>query len=324
MAGSSAISKAAPGANGGSPENVAGEKSFHVFLSYGRADAEAVEALAARLVDEAHLRPFLDKWHLIPGQPWQEELEKALDRSKTCAVFIGPANLGPWENEEMRTALDARIKRPSFHVIPVLLPGATLPERGGLPPFLSRLTWVDFRGPQGLQDADEFGRLVAGVRRESPGRPRGIAVTQIPRVEFDIDECPYRGLQAFDEDHARFFFGRDAVIQQLIETLRQKRFLAVLGPSGSGKSSVVRAGLLPQLRTGALPASADWRYFVLKPGAHPREELALSLMRSTPKAQVPTQVLDLIENGDERAASGGAPLRGSGARDPLLPCRRSV
>jgi hypothetical protein len=274
--------------------NLTGEKSFDVFLSYARDDAQAVEAIASRLEDEASLHPFLDTWHLILGQPWQEELEKALDHSQMCAVFIGPANLGPWENEEMRSALDKRVKHSDFRVIPVLLPGATLPERGGLPSFLSRLTWVDFRGPQALQDADMFGRLVAGIHGKSPGRPHGIAVTKTA-------ECPYRGLQAFGENDARFFFGRDAVVQQIIEALRQKRFLAVLGPSGSGKSSVVRAGLLPQLRSGALSASADWRYFVLKPGAHPLEELALSLSRGASNGQTPTQVLDLIEHGDERA-----------------------
>ena len=61
---------------------------------------------------------------------------------------------------------------------------------------------------------------------------------------------PYRGLEVFDEAHAPYFFGRDALTQHLVEALRDTRFLAVLGPSGSGKSSLVRAGLLPQLRGG--------------------------------------------------------------------------
>jgi hypothetical protein len=180
---------------------VASKNSYDVFLSYARTDALAVEAIARRLEDEAKLHPFLDTWHLIPGEPWQEELESALDQSQTCAVFIGPAGLGPWENEEMRSALDTRVKRPGFRVIPVLLPGATMPERSGLPRFLSRLTWVDFR-PQGLQDTDAFVSLLAGIRGEPPGRRRVVVATQIV-------ERPYRGLQAFGEDDARFFFGRE-------------------------------------------------------------------------------------------------------------------
>jgi hypothetical protein len=141
---------------------------YEVFLSHSSTDKEAVEAVARRLADEAALMPFLDSWHLIPGEPWQEALEQALDAARTCAVFIGPSGIGPWENEEMRSALNDRVTRPGFRVIPVLLPGAVLPPQGRLPRFLARLTWVDFR--HGLQDLEAFWRLVAGIRGTPPGR----------------------------------------------------------------------------------------------------------------------------------------------------------
>ena len=141
---------------------MAEQKSFDVFLSHNSADKAVVELLAGRLEDEGHLKPFLDKWHLIPGNPWQEELEKALDSSRTCAVFIGPTGIGPWENEEMRSALETRVGQPAFRVVPVLLPGATMPDLSSLPRFLSRLTWVDFRGPEGIRDTNIFHRLVRG------------------------------------------------------------------------------------------------------------------------------------------------------------------
>lgn len=130
---------------------------FDVFLSHHSMDKPIVESLAARLQDEANLAPFLDKWHLVPGNPWQEEIEQALDTSRTCAVFIGPNGIGVWENEEMRGALDKRARQQSFRVIPVLLPGALLPKRGDLPRFLSRLTWVDFR--TGIDNEVAFQRL---------------------------------------------------------------------------------------------------------------------------------------------------------------------
>ena len=129
---------------------------YDVFLSHNSTDKAAVEQLAHRLADEATLQPFLDKWHLIPGEPWQEALEEALNQSRTCAVFLGQGRLGPWENEEMRAALDERVRNPGFRVIPVLLPNAQMPERGRLPRFLSRLTLVDFR--QGLEDGEAFYR----------------------------------------------------------------------------------------------------------------------------------------------------------------------
>ncbi len=146
---------------------MAEEIQYDVFLSHNSQDKPAVELLARRLTDEAGLQPFLDKWHLIPGKPWQEALEEALDQSRTCAVFIGPRGISPWEHEEMRSALEERVRDKSRRVIPVLLPGAPDPREKPLPRFLRRMTWVDFRG--GLDDEDAFQRLVAGIRGVAPG-----------------------------------------------------------------------------------------------------------------------------------------------------------
>jgi hypothetical protein len=150
-----------------STDSAAHQHLYDVFLSHQSGDKSLVESIATRLVNEQGLRPFLDKWHLIPGEPWQEALEEALDRSKTCAVFLGPGGLGPWENEEMRAALEERVRNKSFRVIPVLLPGAEPKDEKTLPRFLRRLTWVDFRG--GLNDPDTFQRLIAGIRGVAPG-----------------------------------------------------------------------------------------------------------------------------------------------------------
>src|SRR5262249_22904745 len=144
---------------------------YDVFLSHHSSDKPHVETLATRLEDEAKLKPFLDKWHLVPGAPWQEELEAALDQSATCAVFLGASGLGAWENEEMRSALDERVRNPNFRVIPVLLPGAQPKDERTLPRFLRRLTWVDFRA--GLDDSVAFHRLVAGIKGVAPGRLAG-------------------------------------------------------------------------------------------------------------------------------------------------------
>jgi len=114
-----------------------------------------------------------------------------------------------------------------------------------------------------------------------------------------VDACPYRGLQAFDEEHAAFFFGRDEDVARLLEKLEGGGFLAVLGPSGSGKSSLVRAGLLPALRGDALAGSAAWTIRVLTPGAHPLTTLAAHLRQLFPQEPVETTLDALLR--DERA-----------------------
>ena len=94
---------------------------------------------------------------------------------------------------------------------------------------------------------------------------------------------PYKGLQPFLEADANDFFGRERLVDELIarisEPVEDARFLAVVGPSGSGKSSLVRAGLVPALRRGAVPGSDAWFVVEMHPGAHPFEELAASLTR---------------------------------------------
>jgi WD40 repeat protein/class 3 adenylate cyclase len=107
---------------------------------------------------------------------------------------------------------------------------------------------------------------------------------------------PYKGLRAFEEADAADFFGREALTQDLVERLATTRFLAVVGPSGSGKSSVVRAGLMPELRKGALPGSERWQITQMFPGAYPLEELEAALLRIAEDA--PENLIGLLEDGE--------------------------
>src|SRR6202043_2641898 len=102
-------------------------------------------------------------------------------------------------------------------------------------------------------------------------------------------------LKAFTQEDFADFFGRDTLIEQLMESVRdissatflhriETRLLTVIGPSGSGKSSAVMAGLLPRLKEGALPGSERWVYLQpLIPGAHPLETLLLTLAPHFPQ-----------------------------------------
>ena len=108
---------------------------------------------------------------------------------------------------------------------------------------------------------------------------------------------PYKGLRAFLEADAADFFGREALTTRLLRRLEEdveaSRFLAVVGPSGSGKSSVVRAGLVPAIRRGALEGSERWYVIELLPGSHPLRELESALLALA--VEPPPSLLDMLE-----------------------------
>jgi WD40 repeat protein/DNA-binding SARP family transcriptional activator len=91
--------------------------------------------------------------------------------------------------------------------------------------------------------------------------------------------CPYKGLAPFDAEDAESFFGRERLVAELVARLVGASLLAVVGPSGSGKSSVLRAGLLPALAGGVLPGSDQWAQAVMRPGERPLRELRRTTRR---------------------------------------------
>jgi len=93
--------------------------------------------------------------------------------------------------------------------------------------------------------------------------------------EIPDSRCPYIGLEAFNEDNKHLFYGRDQLVQELLDQVLVSRLVTAVGPSGSGKSSVVLAGLLPRLEDGALTGSEDWHYYpTIVPGSAPLTSLA--------------------------------------------------
>ena len=110
---------------------------------------------------------------------------------------------------------------------------------------------------------------------------------------------PYKGLRSFGESDANDFFGREALTERLVTRLDDpdgiRRFLAVVGPSGSGKSSAVRAGLVPAIRRGSLPGSAGWFVVEMQPGSNPWEELEVALLRIA--VNPPPSLLDQLNSG---------------------------
>jgi len=252
-------------------------RRFDVFLSYNSADRSVAEAVARRLLVE-RISPWWDRWALTAGSSWQSGVAEGLRSAGAFAILVGPSGLGDWAREELAVAQDRAAREPSFRIFMVLLPGAPDLSDPALA-FVRMRTWVDLRN--GPADGEGIDNLVAAIS----GRPRRDAVEATPGI------CPYRGLEPFEENHAEFFCGRANDVAVAVEALRARRFLAVVGSSGSGKSSLIQAGLIPALRSGALIGSATWTTRTLTPGSRPLTTLIALLTQLFP-AEAMQQTLD--------------------------------
>ena len=101
------------------------------------------------------------------------------------------------------------------------------------------------------------------------------AAARADPVELAV--CPFKGLASFDRSDAEYFSGRETAISELVARAAESSIVGIVGPSGIGKSSLLRAGVLSALRGGVLPGSADWRQVLVRPGQHPGAELARAL-----------------------------------------------
>ena len=236
-----------------------------VFVSYARADwrhaADIVSFLRAQ-----GLTAFFDRDDLQPGLPWLRGLEKALNGTKAAIILIGPHGLGNTQQYERELAFYRQSREASFPVVPVILPEV---EIGRPYNFLQILTWIDFSHfGKVLEAPAELQRLAAAVRGEQNRENPPLHTI-----------CPYRGLDAFREEDSLFFFGRgsaddpESAIGELVRKVREHPFLMVVGRSGSGKSSLVYAGLVPALRRAR---DRFWNVLTVRPGSEPLEALAMA------------------------------------------------
>ena len=126
--------------------------------------------------------------------------------------------------------------------------------------------------PAGAALVDLGTHELRGLSR--PERVAALVDGRRPRPEAIGGACPYRGLLAFQPEDHDVFFGRDELVASLLSRLVERRLLPVVGASGSGKSSLVRAGVVAALQGGALPGSKDWPVTILTPGDDPVARLA--------------------------------------------------
>jgi formylglycine-generating enzyme required for sulfatase activity len=243
---------------------------YDLFLSYNSLDRDEVQGIRQQLgtLPQA-LTAFLDRESLTLGKRWFEEIESALSNSRAIAVFYGPHGLGRWQNLEMILALDLQAKpNTEILVIPVLLPGADLNKA---PRFLLLNSYLDLRSGH---DSTNLSRLAQHVLRQP-------TILDALSVNDELRN-PYRGLNYFQEQDAPLFFGRQYESQKLLEKIKTSSLIALVGNSGTGKSSVVRAGLIPLLRKQHTP-DPTWEVLVCIPAldnANPFHNLAAAFLES--------------------------------------------
>jgi ABC-type multidrug transport system fused ATPase/permease subunit len=123
--------------------------------------------------------------------------------------------------------------------------------------------------PVGTQRFKGLSEPIDVLQVTAPGLQTGFGPINTGALEEEppaAGTAPYKGLLRFDERDAPLFFGRERVTDQIIALLQRERLLAVVGASGSGKSSIVRAGLIPHLKART---DERWRTYVLTPTADP-------------------------------------------------------
>ena len=224
---------------------------FDIFLAYSRPDVKAVDAIGRHLAKKG-LKAFVDRQQVSVGEDFLEITRRALQESRACAIIVGPSHTYPWGSELLRMLLEAKDRATGLRFVPVLLPGAALPPSDVVPPFLAGLHWLRL---EQLDNDVELDKLV-----ESLAADEVQARAKTERVYAN----PYKGLRPFDEADARTFFGREELVDRMVRNLEDTRFLAVIGASGVGKSSVVNAGVIPALRRGAIPGSERWHCVVMR------------------------------------------------------------
>jgi kumamolisin len=256
-----------------------------LFISYQRRDSVAVSEIR-RILGARGVEAFLDQDCLIAGLPWPEAIESAILSSAAVVVVVGRGPLGEWQKREMYLALDlstaARGSGRDLPVIPVLLEGAE-PATS----FLFQHTWVDFG--EGI-NSDGIDRLVLAVRAGGKSSPHKCNV------------CPYRALEVFREEDHPFYFGRESFVSAILEKVLQRNLVAVVGPSGSGKSSVVQAGLLPLIRRERNPG---WEIALFTPGGDPWYRIADALQFLIPGDGTPEAVGNLARKLESHESALG-------------------
>lgn len=247
-----------------------------IFLSYAGTERN-VAAHVARGLRAAGVAVWWDQDGIGWGDNWIERIQGTLARCTGFIIIVGTDGVSRWTKAEMSLAYRRHIEQ-GLPLFPLLLPDVT-PE--DLPPFLGVLQGRSL--PYDLSDYD-YHSLAAELRTNCPQK------NNEDGHGAHISGASFPGLLPYEERDASNFYGRQLETLEVMRLLGSgldgvnRRWLQVEGPSGVGKSSLVRAGLIPAVRRGWLEEHTEkgverWVVIVVRPGTEPLENLSATLER---------------------------------------------
>jgi WD40 repeat protein/serine/threonine protein kinase len=256
------------------PENILLDKSGNAYLSdFG---------LAPDVLRENNYNPY------TPAYAAPEQIQKRGISPQTDIYALGIVLFELLAGK--RPFDESTISDIEAHHINDPVPAVTQ-VNSRLPSALDEVIWKATskdpadRYPSAIDLAKDFGKAI-GMSQQSAETPILILPTGYSN--------PYKGLSAFTINDQDSFFGRKTLTDRLVNRIRETRFLAVIGPSGSGKSSLVQAGLLGTLRHGRITAFAKWQQVLIRPGENPFVALADAL--GGVLREVPRGLADLLRS----------------------------
>ncbi len=236
---------------------------FELFILHTESDTEFVRGylLPAIGIDDADPHLILPSTFAL-GRPILDELSRAVGASRFTVLVVSRATQADAWVEIGRTLAGTLAASGDHRLIPLYLDDVEVDLT------LRYLVPLEFR------DRSEWPQQAAKLRR----------LLDQPRPSRDRPSCPYPGLAAFGRQHADLFFGREEQIHNLVREIEAgNRRLCIIGPSGSGKSSLVQAGLLPQLERGSAVRAA-WLVASMRATGNPSARLAEALELEHPGA----------------------------------------
>ena len=232
-------------------------KQYSVFVSYADEDDAWVEGYLLNALEEAGLTCHSEAMFRL-GVPRLIEFESAVKNSERTLLVISPAYLA--DNFAEFANLLSQYYGFDTNLWPVV--GIILHPVQELPMRLKILECLD------ATDATKQQKVIQRICKDFQ-KP-------VPTLAT-IPDCPYPGMVPFKPEDSDRFFGRQREVNDLIQYLRLYPFLAVIGASGSGKSSLVFAGLIPQLQKTNLLGKEPWKIYSMRPGTTPITTLTTTL-----------------------------------------------